>query len=253
MSNIPNGHGVCPAQTSVIIGSGGGGGGGATPPEQPAQPLKFELRNPRWKHNDSSKEGDPQVDDEVVLEVDVVVLSGKLEAKKLTFQIVDTACEPHQYIGVASGDITNNVGSATWKVEDVFDLKEEREISIMFRAKLRGEQSPEAELPVESYLELNLHNDDLTPADGAPYEVMFANGAVRRGNLDSNGHVRLENVPAGMAEVRYGDVHRPFTPASVKVQKVTDEGLANDIRTLGLDPDSVDITQLIELASGRLA
>jgi len=83
--------------------------------------------------------------------------------------------------------------------------------------------------------------------------VVFTNGAVRRGNLDSNGHVRMENVPAGMAEVRYGDVHRPFTPASVKVQKVTDEGIANDLRTLGLDPDSVDITQLIELASGRLA
>jgi len=253
MSNIPNGHGVCPAQTTVIIGSGGGsGGGGTTPSEQPAQPLKFELRNPRWKHKDSSKEGDPQVDDEVLLEVDVVVLSGKLDVKKLTFHIVDTACKPQQYIGVVSGDITNTVGSATWTVEDVFDQKEERKVSIAFRARLLGEESADAKLPVESYIELNLHYNDLSPVAGAPYEVEFPNGAIRTGKLDSNGHARLEGVPAMTAKVRFGDVHKSFNLASVRqLPPLTDQGIANDLRSLGLDPETTDLDALIQMAAGR--
>jgi type VI secretion system secreted protein VgrG len=39
---------------------------------------------------------------------------------------------------------------------------------------------------------------------GAPYEVIFANGEIRKGTLDGEGRARLDDVPAGTANVRFG-------------------------------------------------
>jgi type VI secretion system secreted protein VgrG len=45
---------------------------------------------------------------------------------------------------------------------------------------------------------------------GAPYEVTFANGETRRGKLDGAGRARLDNVPPGSANVRFGAMPGQF-------------------------------------------
>ena len=61
-------------------------------------------------------------------------------------------------------------------------------------------------------MELNYHYDTLEPIAGAPYRVKFANGEVREGVLDANGHAVLLNPPAGNYVVEYGEDPKPFEP-----------------------------------------
>ena len=58
-------------------------------------------------------------------------------------------------------------------------------------------------------MELNYHDEALTPLAGAPYTVLFEDGTVRQGELDTKGHARLEGVPDLPAQVYYGEDPRP--------------------------------------------
>ncbi|MBX8488233.1 type VI secretion system tip protein VgrG, partial [Pseudomonas cichorii] len=104
-----------------------------------------------------------------------------------------------------------------------------------------------------TWLELNLHYDNLEPVPGASYRVEFADGSTREGVLDDDGFARLEDVPKGPAKVYYGEDPRPFSRESVAVVQSTDEKVNEDLRKLGLDPDQVDLQALVEKAAGRLA
>ena len=100
-------------------------------------------------------------------------------------------------------------------------------------------------------LELNHHWPDLEPLAGAPYRVVFVDGSSRSGKLDAKGYARLDGIPAGMAEVFYGDDARPAALKPVTLHKVTDEALADDLRKLGLNPETVDLQALVERHAGR--
>ncbi|MDD1968839.1 hypothetical protein NPS29_26245, partial [Pseudomonas putida] len=54
-------------------------------------------------------------------------------------------------------------------------------------------------------LELNYHDESLTPLAGAAYIALFEDGTVRQGILDERGHARLEAVPAQSAKVYFGE------------------------------------------------
>lgn len=58
-------------------------------------------------------------------------------------------------------------------------------------------------------LELNYHDEGLQPLAGTAYTVLFEDGTVRQGELDANGHARLEGVPDKSARVYYGEDPRP--------------------------------------------
>ncbi len=100
-------------------------------------------------------------------------------------------------------------------------------------------------------LALNHHWPDLEPMVGALYRVVFADASSRSGKLDAKGYARLEGIPAGMAEVFYGEDARPAALKPVTVHKVTDEALAGDLRKLGLNPETVDLQALVERHAGR--
>ena len=111
---------------------------------------------------------------------------------------------------------------------------------------------PSGVLGVEPpWIELNLHDEELRPKAGYPYRVVFADGSVREGKLDGNGHARIEGVPNKTAEVFFGDSPKPFSAQPVKALKVAPENLADDLRKLGLDPATVDLQSLVERAAGR--
>jgi type VI secretion system secreted protein VgrG len=103
-----------------------------------------------------------------------------------------------------------------------------------------------------TWLELNLHYDNLEPVPGASYRVDFADGSTREGVLDDDGFARLEDVPKGPAKVYYGEDPRPFSRESVAVLQNSDEKVNEDLRKLGLDPNQVDLQALVEKAAGRL-
>ena len=103
-----------------------------------------------------------------------------------------------------------------------------------------------------SWLELNLHHDNLEPVPHAPYRVEFGNGAIREGVLDEKGFARLEDVPPGPSKIYYGEDPRSFELEPIKVVKSTRRDLEDDLRRIGLDPTALDIDELIAHASGRL-
>lgn len=103
-----------------------------------------------------------------------------------------------------------------------------------------------------TWLELNLHYDNLEPVPGASYRVDFGDGSTREGVLDDDGFARLEDVPKGPAKVYYGEDPRPFSRESVTIVQNSDEKVNEDLRKLGLDPDQIDLQALVEKAAGRL-
>ncbi|MCM2329792.1 MAG: type VI secretion system tip protein VgrG [Pseudomonas sagittaria] len=103
-----------------------------------------------------------------------------------------------------------------------------------------------------TWLELNLHHDNLEPVPHAPYRVEFSDGSVREGKLDEKGFARLEDVPPGPSKIYYGEDPRSFDLEPIKVVKTTRRDLEEDLRRIGLDPATLDIDELIARASGRL-
>ncbi|AKJ26705.1 type VI secretion system Vgr family protein [Caldimonas brevitalea] len=54
-------------------------------------------------------------------------------------------------------------------------------------------------------LALEYFHADGEPVQGAPFEVTFADGSKRKGVLDASGKALLTGVPAGYAQVKYGE------------------------------------------------
>jgi type VI secretion system secreted protein VgrG len=103
-----------------------------------------------------------------------------------------------------------------------------------------------------TWLELNLHYNNLEPVPGASYRVDFADGSTREGVLDDDGFARLEDVPKGSAKIYYGEDPRPFEREPVNVLESSDQKVNEDLRKIGLDPEKVDLQVLVENAAGRL-
>jgi len=103
-----------------------------------------------------------------------------------------------------------------------------------------------------TWLELNLHHDNLEPVPHAPYRVEFSDGSVRQGTLDEKGFARLEDVPPGPSKIYYGEDPRSFELEPIKAVKNTRRDLEEDLRRIGLDPATLDIDELVARASGRL-
>ena len=70
--------------------------------------------------------------------------------------------------------------------------------------------------PQKTTLEvLHRYHDD-EPIHGAEYEVHFNDGSVRKGKLGNDGRLRLENVPPGRAQIRFGLDAREYQRADDK-------------------------------------
>jgi len=76
---------------------------------------------------------------------------------------------------------------------------------------------------------------------------------VAQGVLDGNGYARHDGVPNEAARVFFGDSLQTATPATVQARAVTEDDLAADLHTLGLDPQAVDLQTLVEHQAGRSA
>ena len=103
-----------------------------------------------------------------------------------------------------------------------------------------------------TWLELNLHYPNLEPVPHAAYRVEFSDGSQREGELDAQGHARLEDVPSGPAKVYYGEDLRPYSRQTITTVRVTEEKIEEDLRRLGLEPSAIDLHALIEQAAGRM-
>jgi type VI secretion system secreted protein VgrG len=56
-----------------------------------------------------------------------------------------------------------------------------------------------------NWIELNYAHDDLEPVKGAPYKLIFDNGAVIAGKLSDKGFARHDGVPDGTPKVEWGE------------------------------------------------
>ncbi|ALF90243.1 MULTISPECIES: type VI secretion system Vgr family protein [Ralstonia solanacearum species complex] len=84
---------------------------------------------------------------------------------------------------------------------------------------LIGPGGQAAELPAlpssanqPNWLELNYRDLYALPMVGAPYTIRFTDGTTRKGNLDAQGHARLDCVPSGPYTVAYGEAQPPAEP-----------------------------------------
>jgi len=103
------------------------------------------------------------------------------------------------------------------------------------------------------FIELSLHDDSLKPMAGTPYRVVFTDGTQLEGVLDANGYARHDGVPNLPAQIYFGDSQTPPALADIRALTVTDAKLNADLRSLGLDPDAMDLQSLMEHACGRSA
>ncbi|CBJ34455.1 type VI secretion system Vgr family protein [Ralstonia solanacearum] len=62
------------------------------------------------------------------------------------------------------------------------------------------------------WLELSYRDLYALPMVGAPYTIRFADGTTRKGNLDAQGHAKLDGVPPGPYTVAYGEAQPPAEP-----------------------------------------
>ena len=74
------------------------------------------------------------------------------------------------------------------------------------RGSVELPQLPSEAMDIKNWIALTYHYADLDPVAGAKYTATFSDGSVRSGNLDTQGHARMENVPPGPVKVKYEEV-----------------------------------------------
>jgi Rhs element Vgr protein len=84
-----------------------------------------------------------------------------------------------------------------------------------------------------------LYHDDV-PVVGAPFNATFADGTVRKGNLDGAGYLHLEDVPPGSVQVEFG----PDTRNYLRKNKTDNQSF------VGASLSDADIDSLIAKHSG---
>jgi len=58
-------------------------------------------------------------------------------------------------------------------------------------------------LRTRSWIEIQLLGEDDSPIAGAAYELRLPGGKLLAGNLDDQGMVRVESLPAGVCEISF--------------------------------------------------
>lgn len=71
-----------------------------------------------------------------------------------------------------------------------------------------GDQIPEAVLASMklTWIEIELHWEDGTPAAGSAYRIELPNGSVQEGRLDTRGRARVEQIPSGTCHVSFPEL-----------------------------------------------
>jgi len=69
-----------------------------------------------------------------------------------------------------------------------------------------GREQESGLLTFKDWLEITLANEDGSPSAGSDFVVTLADGTQREGSLDSDGRVRLEDVPPGRFSVFFEDL-----------------------------------------------
>ena len=75
---------------------------------------------------------------------------------------------------------------------------------------------PDGVTEVPGFIELRHTYRDQSPVKGAPYKLVFANGQVLEGKLDSQGRARIDNPPNFQAKVEFGEDDRAQPEAFIK-------------------------------------
>lgn len=102
------------------------------------------------------------------------------------------------------------------------------------------------------WLELDYRYGDLNPVANAPYKVVFDNGMVKQGQLDSNGRARLEAIPGTQAKVYFGEDPQAFTPAAMATAGTLDtDAIGVELKQRGLANEDADMESLIVAWSAR--
>ncbi len=98
-----------------------------------------------------------------------------------------------------------------WQDEDEDETQQARGTqqyfnpSFYFTVRVDGCEARSNILEYADFIELNLRDDNDEPVANANYRVFLSSGEVREGQLDGNGYVKLENVPAGPWNVEFPD------------------------------------------------
>jgi uncharacterized Zn-binding protein involved in type VI secretion len=122
---------------------------------------------------------------------------------------------PDKLVKTIFAEVKNDRIEAEW----VFEVNEEHLASQDSKKKRGGYSSPEyyfvatAEncsarsglLRYLDYIELKLRDDEDRPVKNAGYKIFLPNGDIRKGNLDSDGYAKEENIPPGKVDVVFDD------------------------------------------------
>ncbi len=167
----------------------------------------MDIKNARWSTQRAN------VGDEVTLTAEV---DGYPSGTMATFDIYKRDVSgADRLITSMQAEIQGNNVEARW----TYNYPEPREVNEIISEEKRGYSSPKFYfivrirslfarsdlLEYRDWIELELVNPNNQPIADKEYVLYLPNGEVRRGNLDSNGFKREEDIPPGKCKVRFTD------------------------------------------------
>ncbi len=142
--------------------------------------------------------------------------TGFPDSAKASFEVweKDMNRADKQITVVGDIDISGDKAEADWQYvyeneEEAPDQRQEgqkySEPSYYFIVKAGGLQARSSILEYKDFIEVRLKDHQGQAAADAPYRAFLPNGEVKRGNLDSDGYKKIENVPPGRWRVEFPD------------------------------------------------
>lgn len=149
------------------------------------------LSNPGWSHTDEVRRQESPKNvtegDKIKLSVDV---AGADEGQKVSFVVKNKGKEKEQKIAFIDGGQKNGICSVEWTV-DKSEIKDKKNLALVFKASCAGESTVEVEIPVEGFLWAELFAEDDLPLNNVKFLVCDTESEdvnpIYTGLVDENG------------------------------------------------------------------
>ena len=160
--------------------------------------------NAKWSKNSA------RVGDSVKLSADV---DGYKDGTKAVFEIWERDIDgADDFITKIETTVQGNKVEAEWEYEykeDIDEVSKEDEgkgyssPEYYFIVKVEGDSARSGILEFKDWIEIKLAYEDGKPIGKVKYKAVLPNGEIRKGILDSQGTVRLEDIPHGEVKVSF--------------------------------------------------
>lgn len=172
---------------------------------------KIEIKNVKWDKKEARR------GDVLKLTADISGVADGVEGEIQIWEYDDDLA--HDLITKFPVIIKNNKIETDWEYEyheDTDDIPTEEETEkgynppeYFFRVVVGGVTADSGLLEFKDWIEIKLQDDEGNPIADEEYIIYLPDGTTRRGNLDAEGKVKLEDIPPGNYRIVYPNTASP--------------------------------------------